>query len=57
MGLREKADIGKESYGGTPCQCDSLCQRDARLETTPAHGVNLTDGPWMVERFIQEATE
>jgi hypothetical protein len=35
----------------------NFCKVHATLGITPAHGANLTDGPWTVERLIQEVTE
>jgi IS1 family transposase len=34
----------------------NFCKVHNTLGTTPAHGAGITDGPWTVERLIEEAT-
>ncbi|HEX4120967.1 MAG TPA: IS1 family transposase [Verrucomicrobiae bacterium] len=35
----------------------NFCKVHATTGTTPAHGANLTDGPWMVERLIEQVCQ
>jgi len=35
----------------------NFCKVHNTLGTTPAHGAEITDGPWTIERLIEEATQ
>jgi hypothetical protein len=34
----------------------NFCKVHTTLGTTPAHGSEVTDGPWTIEKLIEEAT-
>ena len=35
----------------------NFCKVHSTLGTTPAHGAEITEGPWTIERLIEEATK
>jgi hypothetical protein len=35
----------------------NFCKVHNTLGTTPAHGAGITDGPWTIERLIDEVTQ